>query len=180
MASAQNDQNQKGATYRDGTCVKKHTFCPKHVLYHETHTNFSYLTYNSINWEGMLACRQTFMLTLRLGGIYYNFGKLRAAGAPIGLNFLFGGGKWLFDAGFGGTYMYVYGNYDADRGRFSDNVHLAGVNAHLGMRYEIERSVFFKVVFDPMYVVMGQDEIPLMKSAFQPVAGIGIGYTFDH
>jgi hypothetical protein len=178
---AQNDQQQKGQPYRDGSCKpSKYTFCPKHVLYHETHTNFNFLTYNSINYEGTLVCKQKFMLTYRLGGIYYNFVKLRLTGAPIGLNFLFGGNDWLFDAGLGGTYLYIYKNYDATAGgKYKDNSSVVGVNLHVGVRYEIQKAIFFKAVIDPMYVVMGKENVPLMKSAFQPMIGVGIGYTFD-
>jgi hypothetical protein len=180
VSLAQNDQSQKGATYRDGTCKPKYSLCPKNLLYHETNTNFSYLTYNSINWEHTLVCKPTFMLAFRLGGIYYNFVKLRLAGAPIGLNFILGGGKWLWDVGFGGTYLYVYRNYQDSIGHYNDNVHVVGVNLHVGIRYEIEESFFFKAEVDPMYVVLGKDQIPLMKSAFQPMIGIGLGYTFNH
>lgn len=173
-------QEQKGATYRNGSCQPpKYTFCPKHVLYHETHTNFSYLTYNSINWEGTLMCKNSFMLTFRLGGIYYNFTPIKLTGAPIGLNFLFGGDRWLFDAGFGGTYLYIYRNWADSIGRYNDNSSVAGVNVHLGVRYEIQRSFFFKAVVDPMYVVYGKENVPMMKHAFQPMIGIGLGYTFD-
>jgi hypothetical protein len=182
VAAAQNDPEQKGAPFRDGTCKpSKYKFCPKNVLYHETTSNFSYLTYNSINWEGTLVCKPKFMWTLRLGGIYYNFVKLRLAGAPVGFNFLFGGGDWLWDAGFGGTYLYIYKNYDASlvEPRFSDNIHMVGVNLHVGLRYEIQKTVFFKLVIDPMYVLMGKEDIPLMKNAFQPMVGLGIGYTFN-
>lgn len=177
---AQIQQDQKGSPYRDGSCrPPKFSFCPKHVLYHETHTNFSYLTYNSINWEGTLVCKQNFMLTFRIGGIYYNFTKMRLTGAPIGLNFLFGGDKWLVDAGIGGTYLYIYRNYSDSLGRYNDNTHVAGINAHLGVRYEIQKSFFFKAVVDPMYVVYGKENVPLMKHAFQPMIGIGLGWTFD-
>lgn len=181
MAGGLQAQEQKGSTYRDGSCAPpKYTFCPKNVLYHETHTNFSYLTYNSINWETTMICRSNFMMTFRLGGIYYNFVKLRLTGAPIGFNFLFGGDNWLVDAGFGGTYLYIYRNYDELLGvRYNDNTSVAGVNLHLGLRYEIQRSFFFKAVVDPMYVLYGKENVPLMKHAFQPMIGIGLGYTFD-
>lgn len=182
MASlfAQNDQNQKGSPYRDGSCKPaKYSFCPKHVLYHETHSNFSYLTYNSINYEGTLVCRQKFMMTWRIGGIYYNFVKLRMTGAPLRLNFLFGGNDWLFEAGFGGTYHYIYKNYDEVIGSYKDNTHMAGVNLHIGVRYEIPKTVFFRAAFDPMYVLYGKEDVPLMKHAFQPMLAVGIGYTFD-
>jgi hypothetical protein len=121
------------------------------------------------------------MLALRLGGIYYNFVKLRLAGAPVGLNFLVGGGKWIWDFGLSGTYLYVYRNYDATSGgRNNNSAHVVGVNLHAGIRYEIEKSFFFKAVIDPMYVVLGKDKLPLMKSAFQPMIGVGLGYTFNH
>lgn len=181
VANAQYDQEQKGGTYRDGTCkVAKYNFCPKHVLYHETHTNFSYLTYNSINYEGTLVCKSKFMLTYRLGGIYYNFVKMRLTGAPIGLNFLFGGNDWLFEAGLGGTYLYIYKNWEDPIGRYSDNASVAGVNLHVGLRYQIQKAFFFKAVIDPMYVVYGKENVPLMKNAFQPMIGVGLGYTFDN
>lgn len=179
-AIAQNDQNQKGAPFRDGSCKKsKYTFCPKSVLYHETHTNFSFFTYNSINYEGTLVCKPKFMMTYRIGGIYSNFVKLQLTGVPIGLNFLFGGSDWLVDAGFGGTYLYIYKNYEEPTGRYSDNTNVVGINLHVGVRYEIQKNIFFKAVLDPMYVVIGQENVPLMKSTFQPMLGIGIGYTFD-
>jgi hypothetical protein len=178
---AQDDTKQKGAPYRDGTCKpSKYSFCPKNVVYHETHSNFSYLTYNSINWERKLVCKPKFMMTVRLGAIYYNFVKLGLTGAPVGLNFLVGGGKWLFDAGIGGTYLLVYKNYEEPGGSYKDLVHCVGVNAHAGIRYMIEKSFFFKAVIDPMYIVLGQDQVPLMTKAFQPMAGIGLGYTFNH
>ncbi len=180
LAGSAYAQEQKGATYRDGSCQRpKYTFCPRNVVYHETHTNFSYLTYNSINWEGTLICRPNFMMSLRLGGIYYNFVKLGLTGAPIGLNFLFGGDRWLVDAGFGGTYLYLYKNYSDSLGHFKDSQHLAGVNLHVGVRYEIQRSLFFKAVLDPMYILYGMENVPIMKHAFQPMIGVGIGWTFD-
>jgi len=172
---------QKGATYRDGTCAPtSYNLCSTNVLYHETHSNFSFLTYNSVNYERTLLCRMKFMMSIRMGIIYYNFVKLGLAGAPIGFNFLFGGGKWLFDTGLGGTYLFIYKNYDATRGKYNDQVHCVGVNVHVGVRYEIQKAFFFKAVFDPMYMVLGQKDVPLMKSPFQPMVGIGLGYTFNH
>jgi hypothetical protein len=78
----------------------------------------------------------------------------------------------------GGTYLYIYKNIDTEGNKVKSAIHCAGVNAHVGIRYEIQRAFFFKAVFDPMYVMMGQGEVPLMKSAFQPVVGLGLGYTF--
>lgn len=170
----------KTGDYRDGSCKKsRYTFCPKNVLYHETETDFNYLTFNSINWEGTLICKTKFILTLRLGGIYYNFGKPKFIGAPADLNFLFGGGKWLVDAGIGGRYFYIYENYDVNIGSYSDNLHFAGVNAHLGLRYEIQESMFFKIAVDPMYSVYNYQPAHFLKNKFNPLYAIAIGYTFD-
>jgi len=90
------------------------------------------------------------------------------------------GNDWLFEAGLGGTYLYIYKNWEDPIGRYSDNTSVAGVNLHVGLRYEIQKAFFFKAVIDPMYVVYGKENVPLMKNAFQPMIGVGLGYTFDN
>ena len=177
----QNDQDQKGSPYRDGSCrPAKYTFCPVHVLYHETHSNFNYLTYNSLNYEYTLVCRPKFMWTVRIGGIYYNFVKLGLTGAPLRFNFIFGGDSWLFECGLGATYHYIYKNFDpVAETTYKDNSHMIGAHAHIGVRYELQKTVFFRASFDPMYAVYGLSDVPLMKDAFEPMFTIGLGYTFD-
>jgi len=153
--------------------------CPRNILYHETYANFKSLNFNSINWEHTLICKQTFMMTLRIGVVYLSFPKIHSVGAPLEFNFLFGGNAWVFEAGIGVHDLYFYKNYSDSLGKFSDGVNYLAASARVGIRYMIDNALFFHVGFTPMYSIMGYKEIqPISKHAFQPMAAIGIGYTF--
>lgn len=166
-------------TARYGSCRQPMpTSCPRNSFYHETYANFTTLNFNSVNWDHTWVCKQKFMFTSRLGVIYYSFPKIHSVGAPLEFNFLVGGNSWVFEFGLGAHYMYFYKNYNDTIGKYSDAVHYLAASARVGVRYEIDNSIFFHLGFTPLYSILGDDQIPrLSKSKFLPMVGIGIGYT---
>ena len=167
-------------TPRYGSCkTPMPTSCPRNSFYHETYANFTTLNFNSINWDHTLICKPKFMLTSRIGFVYCSFPKINSIGAPLEFNFLVGGNSWVFEFGLGVHYLYFYKNYAEIVGKYKDAVNYLAASARVGVRYELDNSIFFHAGFTPMYSILGDDQIPRLAtgSKFLPMLGLGIGYT---
>jgi hypothetical protein len=183
-------QQHNGNTAPRPPSCKTENSCPRNTLFHETTFRFDKLglNWNSINWDHILICRERYLVSFRIGIDYYSFLKIHSAGVPIDINLMIGGEGLMFEAGLGLNYLYVYGNYnDSTDTRFKDKLSYLAVAGRLGLRYQKESSIFFRLGYTPMYSLMGDQQIGITNRKGIPIIqnkklysmfSIGIGYTF--
>jgi len=174
---------------RPKNCKTENT-CPRNTLFHETTFRFDKLglNWNSIDWDHILVCRERYLVSMTLGVDYYSFSKLRAAGVPLELNLMLGGGPIMFETGLGLNYLYVYKNYsEITQTRFNDHLSYLTATGRLGLRYEKPHSIFFRLGYTPQYSLMNNDQIYIINQKnvavvhdhkFFSMFAAGIGYTF--
>jgi hypothetical protein len=154
--------------------------CPRNTLFHETNVRFkNLLGLNSVNWDHILVCREKYLVSVRLGIDYMSFNKISSAGIPIDLNLMVGGGALMLETGIGLNYLYVYKNYNDSIGKYKDNVNYLGLTGRIGLRYEKQHSIFFRLGYTPMYSLINYKEIPIIANKkYISMFGAGVGYTF--
>lgn len=173
---------------RPVNCATENT-CPRNTLFHETTFRADGLSFNwnSLNWDHILICRERYLLSFRLGIDYYAFAKMRAVGAPLDINLMIGGGALMAEIGAGLNYQYIYTNYDEVNGKFKDNLSYLAALGHIGLRYQKQHSIFFRLGYTPMYSLMNNEQINITnkkgvavihdKKLYSMYAA-GIGYCF--
>ncbi len=155
--------------------------CPRNTIFHETNFRFDRmgLNWNSINWDHIFVCREKYLISMRLGVDYYSFSKISSAGVPFDLNLMIGGGALMLETGIGLNYLYVYKNYDDSIGEYKDNVNYLGLTGRIGLRYEKQHSIFFRLGYTPMYSLINYKKIPIIANKkYISMFGAGIGYTW--
>ena len=153
--------------------------CPRNTLFAESNVRFNNLFgLVSINLDHTLICRTNYLLSYCLGADLYSFKHTRAAGVPLTLNLMIGGGPLMLEIGVGVNYLYVYKNYDGSTNTYNANQNYLGLIGNVGVRFEQKNSVFFRAGFTPMYSLFN-DNIPILAgSRFNTMFGLGVGYTF--
>lgn len=153
--------------------------CPRNSIFHATEIKFKTLGVNSLNWDHLLVCRSTYLVSFRLGFNYLTFPKIKGIGVPFDLCLMLGGGAVMFEMAAGLNYIYFNKNYSDSLGQFKDNVNYLALYGHVGLRYQKQRSPFVRLSFIPTYSLTGYNEIEqLSKKRFLGMLGLGIGYTF--
>ncbi len=172
----------QSTSMRDGACTTQpKAFCPKNTFFHETNSNFSEFNFNSLNYDRIIKCDWSRMMSIRLGVIYYSFDKISSAGAIVELNSIRGSGSFLLEIGLGADFLYIYKNYNDSIGKYSDDVPYLAVTGRLGLRFQRDKGLFFRIGFTPVFSVYNQDLIPIIsKNSFIPMAGFGAGYTLKN
>jgi hypothetical protein len=182
------DENDGYPHPRPKNCDTENS-CPRNALFHETTIRFDRLglNWNSLNWDHNLICRERYLLSFTLGINYMSFAKIRSVGAPLELNLMIGGGALMFETGIGLNYLYIYRNYDELTGKFDDNLSYLAAIGRLGLRFQKQHNVFFRIGYTPLYSLIGNDEINITNKKgvavihdkpFYSMYGAGIGYTF--
>jgi hypothetical protein len=163
---------------RPPSCETENT-CPRKTIFHETDIKFGTLGINSINFDQILVCRSTFLISWRIGINYYSFSKISSAGIPTEINFMFGGGALMLEAGLGLNSLYVYKNYDEVNGKYNDNEPYVAAAGRIGVRFQKKHSIFFRGGYTPMYSLVGYKNIPILADKkFVSMFGLSIGYCF--
>lgn len=161
---------------RPSSCNVENT-CPRKTLFHETDIKIGTLGINSINFDQILVCRSSYLISWRIGINYNTFPKISAAGIPTEINFMLGGGTIMLEAGLGLNSLYVYKNYQDSIGKYNDNVPYVAVAGRIGVRYQKKNSIFLRGGFTPMYSFTGYKDIPILSDKrFVSMFGLGIGY----
>ena len=170
--------NKLQANNRQGKCGQK-DYCPNNTLFHETNGNISQLNYNSLKFDHIIHCGAVSMRSIDFGITYLAFPKVRATGIPFEFNQMFGMANTTIETGLGLQYLYFYGNYEKTRGKYKDDLSYLAATGRIGLRYQKDRGLFFRLGFTPILSLMNHDKVPVLgKHKFKPMAGIAIGYTF--
>jgi len=163
---------------RPPSCQVENT-CPRKTLFHETDIKFGTLGINSLNFDQILVCRSTYLISWRIGINYNTFSKISAAGIPTEINFMLGGGAIMLEAGLGLNSLYVYKNYDENIGKYNDNATYVAAAGRIGLRYQKKHSLFMRGGYTPLYSLSGYKDIPILADKkFISMFGLGIGYCF--
>lgn len=163
---------------RPSSCVTEN-ICPRKTLFHETEISPKTVGINSINYDKILVCRSAYLISWRIGINYYTFTKIRSAGIPSEINFMFGGGALMLEAGLGLNSLYVYQNYNDSIGKFEDNKFYLAAVGRIGVRFQRKHSFFARGGYTPMYSLVGYKDIPVLADKkFVSMFGFGIGYCF--
>ncbi|MGD0712198.1 MAG: hypothetical protein ABR968_13575 [Bacteroidales bacterium] len=154
--------------------------CPRNSLFLETSVRFKDLFgLVSIDWDHTLICREKYLLSYILGVDFFSFKNTKAAGVPLSLNLMLGGGPLMFELGLGVNYLYVYKNYDEATRLTDPNESYLGMIGNIGLRYEKLHGIFIRAGYIPMYSLMNYSKIPILASKkFNNMFGLGVGYTF--
>ena len=154
--------------------------CPRNTLFLEL--NFSIpkeLAINSINLDHILVCRESYLVSGRIGIDYLSFNKLKTVGIPADLNLMIGGGALMFETGIGLNYLYAYKNYNRSTKFYEQNQHYLGITGRVGLRYEKKRSIFFRIGYTPIFSMINYKKIPIIADKrLLSMFGFGIGYTW--
>jgi hypothetical protein len=170
----------QSTSLRAGKCSTKNNFCPKWSVFHETTYNFAGLGINSVNADVVIYCDRRYMASIRFGINYFTFPRIHSAGAPVEFNFMVGRGAWMFEAGLGADYLYIYKNYSSI-GTAENNISYLAATGRIGVRYEKVNGLFFRAGYNPHISLMNQKNIePISKHVFLHMLSVGIGYTFNH
>ena len=153
--------------------------CPKHSFFHETSLNFNQFALNSINYDYVLICQARWMLSVRVGGVYWTLKHAKAMGVPLEINFLSGSSAHLFEMSAGFTYLHFRKNWTEALGQFEQSVDYQAITGRIGYRYEKPRGgLFLRIGFTPISNYRNGDQVPIFgKGPFIPMAGIGAGWT---
>jgi hypothetical protein len=154
--------------------------CPRNSLFLEGNVRIKNMFgLVSLNWDHTLVCREKYLLSFILGVDFLSFKQTKAAGIPLSLNLMIGGGPLMFELGLGVNYLYVYKNYDEATKLDAPKENYLGMIGNVGLRYEMLHSVFARLGYTPMYSLMNNTNIPILASRkLNNMFGLSVGYTF--
>jgi hypothetical protein len=154
--------------------------CPRNSLFLEGNVRIKNMFgLVSLNWDHTLVCREKYLLSFILGADFYSFKKPKAAGIPLSLNLMIGGGPLMFELGLGVNYLYFYKNYDETTKLTDPKESYLGMIGNVGVRYEMLHNIFLRLGYTPMYSLMNYKSIPILASKkLNNMFGLSVGYTF--